>query len=109
MSEAYDPALRVLARRGADVEGIAVNEGVYGWLVGSILRDAGGDPDAAAVGADLAGMSTVPEVIAANHMGARVLGISCVTNMAAGLRRQALPRRGQGDRRAREAPLRRAC
>jgi purine-nucleoside phosphorylase len=84
MSEAYAPALRELARRAADVEGIAVTEGIYGWMLGPSYETPAEIRMLGRAGADLAGMSTVPEVIAANHMGARVLGISCVTNMAAG-------------------------
>jgi purine-nucleoside phosphorylase len=84
MSEAYAPGLRALARRAAADEGIPITEGIYGWMLGPSYETPAEIRMLGRAGADLAGMSTVPEVIAANHMGARVLGISCVTNMAAG-------------------------
>ena len=85
MSNAYDAELRALAHRAALAEGITLKEGVYGWMIGPSYETPAEIRMLRAVGGDLAGMSTVPEVIAAHHMGARVLGISCVTNMAAGL------------------------
>jgi purine-nucleoside phosphorylase len=89
MSEAYSRAYREIARHAASELGVKLEEGVYAALLGPnyetpaeirYLRD---------IGADLVGMSTVPEAIVANHVGMKVLGISCVTNMAAGI----LPRK----------------
>ena len=85
MSTAYDPELLALARRAAAAEGIVLKQGVYSWLLGPSYETPAEIRMLRTVGCDLAGMSTVPEVIAAHHMGARVLGLSCVTNMAAGL------------------------
>jgi purine-nucleoside phosphorylase len=85
MSTAYDPELLALAHRAAAAEGVVLKEGVYSWLLGPSYETPAEIRMLRTVGCDLAGMSTVPEVIAAHHMGARVLGISCVTNMAAGL------------------------
>ena len=85
MSDAYDPALRVHAREAAARLGIEVEEGVYGAWLGPQFETPAEIRFMRAVGADLAGMSTVQEVIAARHMGIRVLGVSVVTNMAAGV------------------------
>lgn len=85
MTRAYDPELRALARRVAAARGIALEEGVYAGLPGPSYETPAEVRYLRIIGADLCGMSTVPEVIVANHQGARVLGISCVTNMAAGI------------------------
>ena len=62
-----------------------LKEGVYAWLLGPSYETPAEVQMARRLGADLVGMSTVPEAIAARHMGARVLGISLVTNLAAGI------------------------
>ncbi len=85
MTTAYDPELRALARECGRELGLELQEGVYAALLGPSYETPAEIRMLRAMGADLAGMSTVPEVIAARHMGARVLGISCVTNKAAGL------------------------
>jgi purine-nucleoside phosphorylase len=85
MSNTYDADLRQLAHKAALAEGVPVKEGVYGWFHGPSYETPAEIRMLRTVGGDLVGMSTVPEVIAAHHMGARILGISCVTNMAAGL------------------------
>jgi len=85
MSTAYDKDLQELAHEIATENSIALKDGVYSWLLGPTYETPAEIRMARVCGADLAGMSTVPEVIAARHMGARILGISCVTNMAAGL------------------------
>jgi purine-nucleoside phosphorylase len=89
MSEAYPLALRALARETAAGLRIDLAEGVYAALLGPSYETPAEIRYLRAIGADLVGMSTVPEVIAVNHMGCRVLAISCVTNMAAGI----LPRK----------------
>jgi purine-nucleoside phosphorylase len=90
MSFAYDPELRRLAIDcGADV-GLSLREGVYAASPGPQYETPAEVRMLRTLGADLVGMSTVPEVIAARHMGARVLGLSCVTNHAAGLTDQPL-------------------
>jgi purine-nucleoside phosphorylase len=85
MSEAYSCEYRRTAHRVADELGIELAEGVYAAVLGPSYETPAEIRYLRSVGADLVGMSTVPEVIAANHMGMRVLGISCVTNMAAGI------------------------
>jgi purine-nucleoside phosphorylase len=85
MTHAYDPALREAAHQAAAECGVAVKEGVYAGLLGPSFETPAEIRYLRTIGADLAGMSTVPETIVANHMGMRVLGISTVTNMAAGM------------------------
>ncbi len=90
MSDAYDTELRARAREAAARLGIEIAEGVYGAWLGPQFETPAEIRFMRAVGADLAGMSTVQEVIAARHMGIRVLGISVVTNMAAGMLSEAI-------------------
>jgi purine-nucleoside phosphorylase len=85
MSDAYDPELRTGAREAAARLGIEVGEGVYAAWLGPQFETPAEIRFIRTIGGDLVGMSTVQEVIAARHMGIRVLGISVVTNMAAGL------------------------
>ncbi len=85
MTRAYAPALRELARTAAANRGVAMQEGVYVALSGPTYETPAEVQMLGRLGADATGMSTVPETIVANHMGARVLGISCITNKAAGL------------------------
>jgi purine-nucleoside phosphorylase len=85
MTTAYDPALRALAARAGKDIGLALREGVYAAMAGPQYETPAEIRMLRTLGADLAGMSTVPEVIAAAHQGARVLGLSCCTNLAAGI------------------------
>lgn len=85
MSDAYDPELRALASQVAARLGVALESGVYAGLLGPNYETPAEIRMLATLGAHAVGMSTVQEVIAARHMGARVLGISCITNLAAGL------------------------
>jgi purine-nucleoside phosphorylase len=85
MSEAYSRQLRTLAHEVGSELGIRLAEGVYAAVLGPSYETPAEIRYLRTIGADLVGMSTVPEVIVANHMGIRVLGISCVTNMAAGI------------------------
>lgn len=85
MTDAYAARLRRLATQVADELEIALPEGVYAGVLGPNFETPAEIRYLSAIGADLVGMSTVPEVIAANHLGMEVLGISCVTNMAAGI------------------------
>ena len=80
LSAAYDPALRALARRAALELGITLREGVYVAVAGPNLETRAEYRMLRALGADVVGMSTVPEVIVANHEGMRVLGLSIITD-----------------------------
>lgn len=90
MSSAYDPSLRELACRVAANEGIEIQAGVYAGLTGPSYETPAEIRMLRILGADAVGMSTVPEVIVARHSGVRVLGISCISNMAAGILPQPL-------------------
>lgn len=85
MTQAYCKAYRALAIEAAQKLGITAHEGVYAALLGPSYETPAEIRYLRTIGADLVGMSTVPEVIAARHMGIKVLAISCVTNMAAGI------------------------
>jgi purine-nucleoside phosphorylase len=85
MSAAYDPALRELAHVAAGRLGQSLSEGVYAAWLGPAFETPAEIRMIRILGGDLVGMSTVPEVLAARHMGLRCLTISCVTNMAAGI------------------------
>jgi purine-nucleoside phosphorylase len=85
MSEAYDARFREIAKQASVELGIPLSEGVYAALLGPSYETPAEIRYLRVIGADLVGMSTVPEVIVANHMGLKVLAISCVTNMAAGI------------------------
>jgi len=85
MSEAYSLEYREIAKQAG-----VLKEGVYAALPGPSYETPAEIRYLRTIGADLVGMSTVPEVIAANHLGIKVLGISCVTNMAAGILPQKL-------------------
>lgn len=85
MSRAYDKRLRAIAGQVAAEKGIGLREGVYAWLNGPCYETPAEIRMLRVLGADAVGMSTVPETIAAVHAGLHVLGISCLTNMAAGI------------------------
>jgi len=90
MGDAYSRRLRALAHTAAKAEGFALEEGVYIGLPGPSYETPAEIRAFRTLGADLVGMSTVLETVAARHMGVEVLGISCVTNMAAGIKEQPL-------------------
>lgn len=90
MSAAYDRGLRTLARDTAKGIGLSLQEGVYCWMNGPCYETPAEIRMARLIGADAVGMSTVPETIVARHCGMKVLGISCITNMAAGMLDQPL-------------------
>ncbi|WP_134683317.1 purine-nucleoside phosphorylase [Brevibacillus migulae] len=90
MSEAYSKALRDLAKSVAQEQGITLQEGVYAGLLGPSYETPAEIRMLRVLGGDAVGMSTVPEVIVARHMNMQVLGISCISNMAAGILEQPL-------------------
>jgi len=90
MSAAYDPELRAHAKNMAHTHKLALSEGTYLWALGPQFETPAEIRLFATWGADAVGMSTVPETILARHAGLRVVGLSLITNMAAGLSAEAL-------------------
>jgi purine-nucleoside phosphorylase len=90
MSDPYDPRLREIAEKACRKFGVTCRFGVYVAMTGPSYETPAEIKMARAIGADAVGMSTVPEVIAARHMKLRVLGLSCITNMAAGVSKKPL-------------------
>ncbi len=90
MGDAYSPALRTLARNEAKKQGFDLPEGVYLAVLGPSFETPAEIRAFRTLGADLVGMSTVHEVIVARHMGVQVLGLSLVTNPAAGLSKEVI-------------------
>jgi purine-nucleoside phosphorylase len=90
MSQAYSNRLRELAHEAARAMEFRLDEGVYLSVLGPSFETPAEIRAFRALGADLVGMSTVQETIAARHMGIEVLGISCVTNMASGIQAEPL-------------------
>ena len=90
MTKVYSKDYRRIAEEESRQLGFELSEGVYAALTGPSYETPAEIRYLRTIGADLVGMSTAPEVIAASHMGIRVLGISCVTNMAAGILDQAI-------------------
>ncbi len=85
MSAAYDPALRAQALAAAAQAGVTLHQGVYAWVLGPQFETPAEIRMLRLLGAQAVGMSTVPETILARHAGLRVLALSLITNMAAGL------------------------
>lgn len=85
MTEAYSPRLRQFAKEESERLGEDIGEGVYAAVAGPNFETPAEIRFLRTIGADLVGMSTVPEVIVARHMGLEVVAISCVSNMAAGI------------------------
>jgi len=85
MTEAYNKKLRETAKLVAKEEKIKIQEGVYCAMSGPSYETPAEIRFLGKIGGDAVGMSTVPEVIVANHAGMKVLGISCITNMGAGI------------------------
>ena len=90
MSAPYDTALRATLRKVALASGVPLREGVYAGLLGPSYETPGEVRMLERIGADAVGMSTVPEVIVARAIGMRVVGVSCITNLASGLSLTAL-------------------
>jgi purine-nucleoside phosphorylase len=90
MSNAYDAGLRAVAQQAAQAQGLTLHEGVYAWFLGPQFETPAEIRMARLVGAQAVGMSTVPETILARHAGLKVLAMSLLTNMAAGIDSQQL-------------------
>ena len=93
MSHVYDPELQEAAKKTAARQGISLREGIYVQCSGPSYETPAEIRMLGALGADAVGMSTVCEAIAARHMGMKVCGISCISNMAAGILDQPLDHR----------------
>lgn len=85
MRDAYDPQLRAIAHEVGAAEEVTLRDGVYAGLLGPCYETPAEVNHLRLIGADVVGMSTVPEVITARALGMRVLGLSLVTNVAAGV------------------------
>lgn len=85
MTRTYTPELQELISSCAKSMGIEIKQGIYAGVLGPSYETPAEIEMLRTLGADLVGMSTVPEAIAANHAGLKIAGISCVTNMAAGI------------------------
>jgi purine-nucleoside phosphorylase len=85
MSEVYSRRLRGLASEVARERGVAIEHGIYVAVHGPSYETPAEIRAFRTLGADAVGMSTVPEALVARHMGIEVLGVSCITNMAAGV------------------------
>ena len=90
MSAAYDPALRAQAKAAAAAMGTALHDGVYAWVLGPQFETPAEIRMLRAFGARAVGMSTAPETIIARHAGLKVLALSMMTNMAAGMENETL-------------------
>jgi xanthosine phosphorylase len=85
MANAYDDALRDLVKQSAAAQGITLHEGVYAACAGPNFETAAEIRMMARMGADVVGMSVVPEVVSARHCGMKVVGVSVITNLAEGM------------------------
>jgi purine-nucleoside phosphorylase len=85
MTKAYNPKYRKFVEEAAEEMNIKIKSGVYAGVLGPTYETPAEVKMLEILGADMVGMSTVPESIAANHLGLKVVGISCITNMAAGI------------------------
>lgn len=90
MTETYNIELRLLAKKAAGNIGVELKDGVYAGVMGPTYETPAEIQMYKKLGGDLVGMSTVPEAIAAHHAGLKVLGIACVTNLAAGISKEKL-------------------
>lgn len=90
MSQAFDIEMMKITKEVAENMGLNLKKGVYAWFNGPTFETPAEVKMARVLGADAVGMSTVPEVIVAHHAGIRCLGISCITNLAAGILDQPL-------------------
>jgi purine-nucleoside phosphorylase len=90
MSNAYCPRLRAQALSAAQAGGCSLQEGVYAWVLGPQFETPAEIRMLRTLGAQAVGMSTVPETIVARHAGLRVLALSLITNMAAGMSAETL-------------------
>jgi purine-nucleoside phosphorylase len=93
MSEAYDPALRGQLQRAAESAGIRLHEGVYAWFGGPQFETPAEIRAARLLGADMVGMSVVPETILARHAGLKLAALAVITNLGAGMTEGALDHR----------------
>lgn len=105
MSHVYDADLQDVIRNAAKENGISLKEGVYVQLTGPSFESPADIRALSAIGADAVGMSTVVEAIAANHMGMKICGISCVANLAAGLSKNPLTHEEVQEAANKSAPL----
>jgi purine-nucleoside phosphorylase len=85
MTKAYNPQLREIVRSCASEQNYQMKTGIYAGVLGPTYETPAEVRMLGIIGADMVGMSTVPESIAANHLGIQVCGLSCITNMAAGI------------------------
>jgi len=90
MTKAYHPELRALLDESAKEIGLNLKKGVYAGVLGPTYETPAEIHYLRTIGADMVGMSTVPETIAGNHLGMKVCGVSCITNMAAGIENEKL-------------------
>lgn len=105
MSDTYDQALREIIKREAEKLNIPLQEGVYMQFTGPAYETPAEVRMAQTLGADAVGMSTACEAVAANHMGMHICGISCITNMAAGVQKTPLSHTEVQETADRVAPL----